>query len=84
MSHGEQEIFLNFIKIIITDSISTILSTFDLEGGEIPSISDELKIICDNEELDPWINNFYRELLEDNLFYTRPVKELILKFDKER
>ncbi len=71
MSNNEKEIFFNFIKIIITDSISTILSTFDSEGGEIISICDELKIICDNKELDPWINSFYQEILEDNLFYTK-------------
>jgi len=77
MTNSEKEVFFNFIKIIITDSISTILSTFDFEGGEIISICDELKIICNNQELDPWINDFYQELLEDNLFYTKKVKELI-------
>ena len=71
MNTSEKEIFFNFIKIIITDAVSTILSTFDLEGGEISSLCDELKIICDKEELDPWIGSYYNELLEDNSFFTK-------------
>ena len=77
MNSNEKEIFFNFLKIVITDSISTVLSTFNFEGGELILVCDELKIICDKEELDPWINDFYKEILEDNLFYTKKLNELI-------
>ena len=60
----EKKLFLGFIKVILSDSASMVLGGLDGSGGNILNTCDELEIFCDGQKIDPWVNDFFLEMVE--------------------
>jgi len=63
-SEKERKLFLDFIKIIVSDSASTILGGLDGTGGNILNSCDKIEIFCDGDKIEPWINELFLEMVE--------------------
>jgi len=65
LNNHEKELFAGYIKGIFSDVIATILADFD--GVSCTDIypCEEIRIVCDNEELKPWISELFIAIFQE-------------------
>ena len=59
LNSHDKELFAGYIKEIFSDNIATILADFDGVSCQDTYPCEEIKIICDDEELKPWLSELF-------------------------
>jgi len=64
-NNDEKEMFNNYIKSILDDCTSTVLADFDGVADTAHYPCQDIKILCGNEKIDPWVQELFTAISQE-------------------
>jgi len=61
----EKEMFNNYLKSTLSDCTSTILADFDGISDTVHYPCEDIKILCDNQQINPWVHELFMAISQE-------------------